>query len=194
MKVFNDLIQVGENDEFIYNQWIEWDHLSIPNKPEWLRDILRNIMAVLGHCMNCSALDGCYFVDRNKPAQPLHERCDCKKININYLIVKNSAKAQCDIEKFTEYIFKNNEKSKGKNKLFNDWGYTINDSEYLQKEYCNQALTQYLKGNYVLKNLDRNGQRLAILTKLNGIEFYSGWMLCPEGKIKNITPFGGWIK
>lgn len=21
-----------------------------------------------------------------------------------------------------------------------------------------------------------------------------GWMLCPEGKIRNITPFGGWIK
>lgn len=28
----------------------------------------------------------------------------------------------------------------------------------------------------------------------NGKTFYSGWILCPEGKIKNTTPFGGWIK
>ena len=28
----------------------------------------------------------------------------------------------------------------------------------------------------------------------NGIVSYTGWMLYPEGKIKNTTPFGGWIK
>ena len=73
-------------------------------------------------------------------------------------------------------------------------GFDINDSSYLQNEYCKQALNQYLLGNYVLKNLDRRGQRLAIPTTLNGTTFYSGWMLCPEGEIKNTTPFGGWIK
>ena len=35
---------------------------------------------------------------------------------------------------------------------------------------------------------------MAIPTTLKGTTFYSGWMLCPEGKIKNTTPFGGWIK
>ena len=67
-------------------------------------------------------------------------------------------------------------------------------SEYLKNEYCKQALEQYLSGNYKLKNLDRRGQRLAIPINLRGTVFYSGWMLCPEGKIKNTTPFGGWVK
>ena len=57
-----------------------------------------------------------------------------------------------------------------------------------------KALNQYLNGNYVIKNLDRCGQRLAIPVSFNGTSFYSGWLLCPEGKIKNTTPFGGWIK
>lgn len=52
----------------------------------------------------------------------------------------------------------------------------------------------YYKGNYILKNLDSCGQRLAIPILLNGNSFYSGWLLCPEGKIKNTTLFGGWIK
>lgn len=94
----------------------------------------------------------------------------------------------------TEYVFKNIKDSKGKNKIFYDLGFNANDSQYLQNEYCKQALKQYLLGNYVLKNLDKRGQRLAIPTTLNGTTFYSGWMLYPEGKIKNTTPFGGWIK
>lgn len=194
MSIFDNLIQIGENGEIVYNQWIEWDHFLIPNKPEWLREILRNIMALFGHCMNCSALDGCYLVKRNMPAQPLHENCDCRKKDISYSKVKNNATAECDIRKFTEYVFRNNKDSKGKNKIFYDLGFDINDSSYLQNEYCKQALNQYLLGNYVLKNLDKRGQRLAIPTSLNGTTFYSGWMLCPEGKIKNTTPFGGWIK
>ena len=110
--------------------------LLIPNKPEWLREILRNIMALFGHCMNCSALDGCYWVKRNMPEQPLHENCDCRKKDVLYSKVKNNAKAECDIRKFTEYVFKNMKDSKGKNKIFYDLGFDINDSSYLQNEYC----------------------------------------------------------
>lgn len=29
---------------------------------------------------------------------------------------------------------------------------------------------------------------------VNGQDFYSGWLVCPNGYIKNTTPFGGWIK
>lgn len=151
-------------------------------------------MAMSGHCMNCSALDGCYFVEGNMPLQPLHEHCDCDKIVISYSKVKNVATAECDIRKITEYVFKDSDISKGKNELFFKFGYDINDSLYLQYEFCKQALNQYLSGNYVLKNLDRMGQRLAIPIRLNTTFFYSGWLLCPEGKIKNTTPFGGWIK
>lgn len=194
MSVFDDLIRIGENGELIFNQWIEWDHFLIPNKPEWFREILRNVMVLLGHCMECTSLDGCYLVRKNTPNQPLHNNCDCRKKNITYSKAKKSAIAECDIRKFTEYVFKNIKGSKGKNKIFYDLGFNINDSQYLQNEYCKQALKQYLSGNYVLKNLDKRGQRLAIPTTLNGTTFYSGWMLYPEGKIKNTTPFGGWTK
>ena len=164
----------------------------IQNKSEWFRELLRNIMALFGHCMNCASLDGCYLVARNMPKQSLHDNCDCRKKDITYSNVKNSAIAECDIRKFT--VFKNVKDSKGKNKIFYDLGFDINDSEYLQNEYCKQALKQYLLENYIRKNLDRRGLRLAISTTLSGITFYSGWMLYPEGKIKNATPFGGWIK
>lgn len=194
MSVFDGLVQIDSNGNIVVNSWIEWDHLLIPNKPDWLRVILRNIMALFGHCMNCTALDGCYLVTMKMPKQPLHENCDCKKINTSFAKVKQNASAECDIRKFTEYVFKNNKDSNGKNKIFSDLGYSINDSEFLQQEYCRQALEQYLLGNYVLKNLDRNGQRLAIPTNLRGTHFYSGWLLCPEGVIRNTTPFGGWIK
>ena len=194
MSIFDDLIRVDKNVKFSYNAWIEWEHFLISNKPELFREILRNLMVLFGHCLNCTTLDGCYLLNSNRPEQPLHENCDCKKKSLNYSKVKTNANAECAIEKFTKYIFTNNKDSKGKNKIFYDLGYSIEDSEYLKNEYCKQALKQYVLGNYKLKNLDRRGQRLAIPTNLKGTIFYSGWMLCPEGKIKNTTPFGGWIK
>lgn len=194
MSVFSDLIFIEKDGNIKYNQWVEWQHFLIPNKPEWLREIIRNILALLGHCMSCSALAGCYFVRKNMPYQPIHERCDCTNNNIIFTTVKNNAEANCDIRKFTEYIFKSSESSKGKNKIFYDLGFDLKDSVYLQNEFCYQALNQYLSGNYILKNLDIRGQRLAIPINLSGVVFYSGWLLCPEGKIKNTTPFGGWVK
>lgn len=83
-----------------------------------------------------------------------------KSLNNNYIYVGNTDRLFCtedgtsiDIRKFTEYVFKNMKDSKGKNKIFYDLGFDINDSGYLQNEYCKQALNQYLLGNYVLKNL-----------------------------------------
>lgn len=194
MNVFDDVIYIGENGEIVFNQWIEWDHFLIPNKPKWFRKLVRNMMALSGHCMDCTSLDGCFLVLRNMPKQPLHDNCDCRKKDITYSNVKNNAHAECDIRKFTEYVFKNAKDSKGKNKIFYDLGFNVNDSEYLRNEYCEQAVKQYRLGNYICKNLDKNGLRVAIPTILREKTFYSGWMLYPEGKIKNITPFGGWIK
>lgn len=194
MGILDDLITINANGDIKYANWVEWEHFLIPNSPEEEREIRRELMALLGHCLNCTSLDGCYFLDTNKPEQPLHKNCDCKKKNISYSEVKGKASSECAIQKFTEYVLKNNEISGGKNKIFLDMGYSINDSEYLQNEFCKQALEQYKCGSYKLKNLDRRGQRLAIPIKLKGKQFYSGWLLCPEGKIKNTTPFGGWIK
>lgn len=194
MGVFDGLIRMDDNGNWINNQWIEWNHFLVPNKPQWFREILRNFVALLGHCMNCTSLDGCYLMQTNMPKQPLHENCDCQKKDITFSLVKSRAEATFDITKFTEYVFKNVIDSKVKNQIFYDLGFKSEDSAYLQREYCIQALDEYLKGNYKLKNLDKRGQRLAIPVKFKDTAFYSGWMLEPEGKIRNTTPFGGWIK
>ena len=190
MSVFDGLIRVDEAGNIYYNQWIEWDHLMVPNKPELLRNIMRNILAFFGHCKSCTSLDGCYLLDDNKPKQPLHENCDCQKHEISFSQVSKKALAECPIIKFTNYIFKN----ENKKNIFESWGFTINDSEFLKQTLEKQAKENYIAGNYVLKNLDQFGQRLAIPINIYGHKFYSGWLLCPEGKIRNATPHGGWIK
>ncbi len=192
MNIFDGIIQVDNDGNVKYNKWIEWDHFGIPNKPDWLRQILRALYALFGHCRTCTVLDGCYFVERIMPNFPLHINCDCKKLNKSFFHVKSNAKAECDIQKFTNYVFKND--SNGKKQIFLNLGYNINDSFFLQQEYCKQALNNYLSGNYKLKTLNSRGQRLAIPITLNLLSFYSGWLLCPEGLIRNTTPFGGWIR
>ena len=72
-------------------------------------------------------------------------------------------------------------------------GFDTNDSQYLRNEYCKQALKQYLLGNYVLKNLDKRGQRLAIPITLNETTFYSGWTLSRRKNKKHYAVWG-WIK
>ena len=104
-----------------------------------------------------------------------------------------SAFAECDLRKFTEYIFTDSKKSKGKLAIFESLGYNKNDSNILKEEYEKQALNEYLSGNYTLKDLDKNGQRLAIAISLKGKRFFTGWMIEPEGKIRATTPFGGWV-
>lgn len=190
--MFENILEV--NGQIVNNQWVEWDHIGVPNKPKEYRAIIRFIMALLGHCMNCTALDGCYFVERNMPIHPLHERCDCRKIKIGKAKVNGTAKAECPIEKFTNYVFTDEVKSKGKKAIFESLGFTKKDSQKLKNEVEQQSLSNYLLGNYLLKDLDSNGQRLAIPVTISGKTFYTGWMLEPEGKIRNTTPFGGWIK
>ena len=192
MRVFNELIQIDNKGDIVYNRWIEWDYFLIPNKPDWFRQFLRRFVALFGHCKTCTVLDGCYFVERIMPNLPLHINCDCKKLDKSFATVKSNAKAECDIRKFTDYVFKDN--TSGKKQIFLNLGYNLNDAFFLQQEFCTQALKNYLLGNYKLKTLNSRGQRLAIPITLNSFSFYSGWMMYPEGLIKNTTPFGGWIK
>ena len=50
----------------------------------------------------------------------------------------------------------------GKEKLFLEWGYTVEDALWLQSEIERQAHEKYLSGDYVLGKLDKNGQRIDI--------------------------------
>ncbi len=198
MGIFDNFKEI--NGKIEDDSWIEWLHFLIPNKENWLRTLLRSILACFGHCLNCTALDGCYFVKWNMPKNKipnsnglLHPNCDCQTQDISLNKVRYKSRADCQLSKFTNYVF--GENSKGKKALFESWGFSIEDSEYLVNMYCTQAIKNYLSGNYVLKNLDEYGQRLAIPITLKGnIMFYSGWMVHPEGLITNTTPYAGEMK
>ncbi len=70
-------------------------------------------------------------------------------------------------------------------------------SEYLLKENEKQALEKYINGDYILGKLDKYGQRISIkcsiLRKDTGetATYTTDWMVCPNGKIRLITPYGG---
>lgn len=194
MNVFDDLIQIGENGDVQYNSWVEWNHFGIPNKPEGIRNLIRNLMAMLNHCLVCTVIDGCYLLDSNRPSYPLHSYCDCNLIGIRFDKVKGKAKAYMPIEKLTNYIFSGEKNSKGKQALFESWGYSIEDAYFLKEEIEKQARDGYISGKYKMKVLDKFGLRLAIPINLKGHIFNTGWLLCPEGEIKNTTPFGGWTR
>lgn len=194
MGVFDNFTEI---DGIIFdNSWIEWQHILIPNKENWFRTLMRSIMAAFGHCLTCTALDGCYFLNSKSPRKEasdsdglLHPRCHCTTKSISYEKVKQYSFAELNLDKITKYIFGDN--SKGKRELFESWGFTIKDSDLIKDKICLGAKENYLKGNYVLKKLDKFGQRLAIPVTLSSYTFYSGWMLHPEGRLVNTTPFGG---
>ena len=107
-----------------------------------------------------------------------------------------TAKAECPIEKIRDYIF-SDLKSNGKKELFESWGYSIINSQYLQQEFIKQAKLAYSVGEYELGKLDKYGQRINVIIKLKRkntneyVSFVSGWMVYPNGKIALTTPYGG---
>ena len=192
MGIFDNFEMV--DDLIVNNSWIEWNHFGIPNEAGILRETIRTLMLIFGHCLVCTKLDGCYFVERNMPNQPQHNNCDCTTLTISRDQVKHKAISECDIRKFEEYIFKG---IGGKKELFESWGYSIIDSENLVREFTRQAKLKYQCGEYSLGNLDAYGQRISIiitLPKKNGmgeVSFVSGWMVYPNGEIVLTTPYGG---
>lgn len=176
MGVFDELITIDNNGEIKINQWIEWKHISTG----------------IAHCPTCLALDKCWFNNSLKPQLPQHEKCHCTTTQISKPLADVNALATCDISKFKDYIFADKYAWNGKRDLFERLGYTINDSEYLQKEYIDQAIKNYCDSKYTLDKLDNQGQRINIDIELirNGrkIIFSSGWMVRPKGSITNNTP------
>ena len=128
MNIFDDLISIDKNGNFSYNKWVEWNHFLIPNTQKTLRNFMRKLLAFFGHCKKCSALDGCYLLENNRPQQPLHINCECTRKTISLNQVRLKATAICPLIKFTDYIFKN----KDKKIIYQSWGFTIEDSEKSQ--------------------------------------------------------------
>ena len=163
-------------------QWVEWIHIPIG----------------ITHCEACLKLDNCWFVDENKPALPQHPHCHCEAIPIPFSRVLNEATDECRYSKFDPYLF-DPEGIYGHEKgpLFNKWGYTIEDSEWLRAEVEKQGLEKYIAGQYTLGDLDENGQRVNIRVEIprkdkeGTVSFKTGWMARANGHIELATPYGG---
>ena len=129
-----------------------------------------------------------------KPKLPQHENCHCKQIFIDSPTPNVTAKAECSLSKFKDYIFSDKYAWNGKRDLFESLGFTSEDSELLQQEYEKQAVKKYCESEYVLGKLNEHGQRINIDILFNKgdrqIKFVSGWMVKPKGLITNNTPLG----
>lgn len=163
-------------------RWVKWVHVSDGDS----------------HCFTCLKLDNCWFDDNNRPTCPLHLNCHCYLENMSYMEILNKAESTSEYSKFDPYLFNTENKySHGKENLFLEWGYSVNDAKWLQHEIERQGLKNYIIGKYILGKLDFNGQRISIRVSIprkddgKVVSFLTGWILYPNGKIKLTTPYGG---
>ena len=177
------------SDEFLQGLWEG-------TNSDWVKWIHRNLSD--NHCPECLKLDQCWFLRAKAPPWPHHPYCHCLLEPISYDLVSKNAIAKSDYSKFDPYLFNPEGKyPHNKEKLFNSWGYTIDDAKWLQSEIEKQALQKYKNGDYNLGLLDKYGQRISIritLPRKNGagtVSFATGWMVMSNGHIKLNTPYGG---
>lgn len=193
MSLFERLIMpIGEKPK---SGWIKWLHSGIPDEEGKEREAARKVAENNRHCKICTVLSGDYFPSFNMPQYIQHPHCDCMLSSIAKPI--SQAVANCALIKFTKYIFVS-DKSKGKTELFESWGYSIKDSEYLKEEFERQAKQKYLSGEYSLQLLDEHGQRITIelelKTKNKNVTIKTGWIVHPLGLISCATPYTGEVK
>lgn len=193
-----DLQQTGElANKAAAVQWVKWVHPNTEpahTHEEKQTNVLKAAM-ISAHCAKCLNMNGCCFAENKCPESPLHDNCHCKTERVAGVTVM----AECPIEKFTGYIFSDKYINNGKNKLYQNWGFTIADSSLLKAEMEKQAFNVYLSGEYMLGEMNSFGQRIDIPITLNckngqRVTFKTGWMTYPNGKIILITPYGGKIK
>ncbi len=194
---------MGFFDNFVYNDgkiinnnWVKWFHFGVPDEEGKEREKIRNRLMALRHCKPCTALSGCYFVVSKLPKKKtegnglLHPYCDC---NLKSVFNPN-IEAYCSVQKFSGYVFSEKYAKNGKKKLFESFGYTIDDSEWLKEEYERQARNKYLNGDYIIRGLNpQYGQDINIIIELstsNGrnVQLISGWKVHPLGLITCNTP------
>lgn len=162
--------------------WVKWSHHSQgPNC-----------------CQECLMLDGCWFPLENAPTWPHHPHCHCTLDPIDYTAVMTSAASHSDYGKFDPYLFNTQGRHPhGKEKLFKQWGYSVEDARWLQSEIEKQAREKYLLGDFSLGDLDKQGQRINIRVTITRrdtgepVSFITGWMVYPNGQIQLVTPYGG---
>ena len=174
-------------------KWIKWFHKDIPDEPEAAREKKRLNAVKKGHCFDCTALSGCYFVDKvdTCPKHPHHPHCHCKKNPIVQPVIS----AHCPVEKFSGYIWGEKYATEGKRALFERLGFGKEDSAFLKQEYERQAREKYASGQYTLGTLKYYGQYVDIAIEFphetrGVVTFISGWRVAPNGHISCNTPLG----
>ncbi len=172
-----------------------WDEQPpvVPKWNEWLHENLSD-----NHCEKCLSLHGCWFEKEKTPEWPHHPFCHCSLTDISYSEVLNKSFSESAYSKFDPYLFNTQKNySHNKEKLFNEWGYTVKDAKWLQYEIEKQGVEKYVSGDYTLGKLNREGQRISIRVeiprkdKVEKVSFITGWMVYPNGHIKLTTPYGG---
>lgn len=137
-------------------QWVQWIHEGFnPAETNFEKTLNIILGPLIGHCGMCLNLNGCCFVKDKCPEKRPHKNCHCKLVDINTI----EAITECAIEKFTKYIFK---EGNSKKSLFESWGYSIIDSQYLKEEIERQAKIAYATGDYIIGRLDGYGQRISV--------------------------------
>ncbi|HVZ39959.1 MAG TPA: RHS repeat-associated core domain-containing protein [Candidatus Kapabacteria bacterium] len=114
---------------------------------------------------------------------------------------ENDGIAKAPVEKFSDYIFKEGA-THGKAAVFENLGYSGENSAELAKIWEEQAAAKYSEGDFTLGKLDQYGQRINIVIQVRGIgnasgqtsSMISGWMIRPDGTITLNTPFSGYAK
>ena len=139
-----------------------------------------------------------FFMASNHPPCPHHPFCHCTLEPVDYAVVLINASAYSDYRKFDPYLFNTTGlQTHNKEKLFKEWGYTVEDARWLQAEIERQAKERYIAGKYTLGKLNWNGQRISIrviIPRRDGtgeVSFITGWMVEPGGKLRMTTPYGG---
>lgn len=162
--------------------WVKWIHHS----------------QGLNCCQECVRLNGCLFLGSKAPTWPQHANCHCTLDPVDYSEVLLIATAQSDYSKFDPYLFNTTGLyTHTKEKLFAQWGYTVDDARWLQAEMERQAREKYLSGEYTLGKLNDKGQRISIRISIPRrdtgeiVSFVTAWMVYPDGRIQLTTPYGG---
>ena len=179
-------------DEFKKGLWGK----SESESQAWVKWVHRNLSE--NHCPECLALDKCWFAGDKHPKHPHHPYCHCVLEGIPKSQVEEKATVYADYRKFDPYLFNTKgEETHTKEKMFESWGYNVKDSAYLKEEVEKQGLKRYISGNYKLGLLNEYGQRISVRIEIpnkntnNTVSFIAGFMVCPNGRIRLTTPYGG---
>ena len=146
-----------------FKRWIGSAYFQKSDIPHWVKWV--HVFQGEAHCLECLALDGCLFSKDKTPPWPHHPNCHCVLVPVDEAVVRIIVSAHSDYSKFDPYLFNTQGRySHGKEKLFAQWGYTIEDAKWLQVEMERQAMEKYCDGKYELGKLNIFGQRINTTT------------------------------